>query len=191
MPGLNVTEQDMVTNKLFSHRCLFFNSIPSKPWCIIPCKHGYIGYISVMLALFPDPSLCPSWQRVIKEGIIRGEQDWRLPVPVCGQVKTTSLYSNFKISLCAATSYVTSLLKLVSSLHCMYNMHNSRTHPCMQPCKQGEWVNEYTLILFGSPLGFEWYSQNLDVSLKMLNDFYTYIVSCVHCSASILISLPV
>jgi len=39
--------------------------------------HGYIGYISVMLASFPDSSMCPSWQRGR-----RGEQDWRLPVPV-------------------------------------------------------------------------------------------------------------
>ena len=30
MPGLNVTEQDMGNNRLFSYRCLFFRSVSSK-----------------------------------------------------------------------------------------------------------------------------------------------------------------
>ena len=50
----------------------------------------------------------------------------------------------------------------VSSLHCVYGMHNTRPHPCMQPFKQGEW-GEWVHLPRGSP-----WDQSLDVSLKML-----------------------
>ena len=42
----------------------------------------------------------------------------------------------------------------LSSLHCMYDMNNTRPHPCMQPCKRSEWVNKYTFHM-GHPSGFE------------------------------------
>ena len=53
-------------------------------------------------------------------------------------------------------------------------------HPCMQPCKQGEW-GEQVHLSCGSPLGFGWYSQSLDLSLKMLN-VYLIFIFCVLCT---------
>ena len=82
-----------------------------------------------MLTLFQDSSLCPSWQRVMEKEESKNEdclsrwsgEDW-LPLPFC----------KFKDNLCAATSYVTSLLNTTCIII-------TRPHLCMQPCKQGEW----------------------------------------------------
>ena len=51
----------------------------------------------------------------------------------------------------------------------------------MQPCKQGEWDERVPLIPRGSPLGFEWYSQSLDVSLKILNVYLIAIFTHILC----------
>ena len=75
----------------------------------------------------------------------------------CGQVKTASLYpsANLKI-ICVQQQIIhfTSQPLIVSFLQCMYNMHNTRPHLCMQPCKQGEW-GEQVHLTRESPLGFE------------------------------------
>ena len=56
-------------------------------------------------------------------------------------------------------------------------MHNARPHQCIQPCIQGKW-SEQVHLPRGSPLGFEWCNQRLDVSLEMLN---VYLISiCMH-----------
>jgi len=143
--------------------------------------HCYIGYISVMLASFPTlPCALPDkgrWRR----GIIR-DQGWRLPVPV---VRWRLLdFTLQQIFWCAVASYVTSLLNplfFVSSLHCIYNMDNTRPHLCMQPCKQDEW-RERVHLPHGSLWGFQCDCQSLDVSLKMLNDFQLSTLFCVLCT---------
>ena len=56
---LNVTEHNTENKRLFSHHCIFFNSVPSKPRCINPMQTWLLGYTSVMLASFPDSFLCP------------------------------------------------------------------------------------------------------------------------------------
>ena len=59
MPGLNMAEQDMPT-KLFSCCCLFFSSTQAIQAKILKSHANRMAtlYISVMLALFPDFSLC-------------------------------------------------------------------------------------------------------------------------------------
>ena len=70
----NVTEQDMGKNTVQSSLPLF------QQHCIQAKMHKshariYIGYISVMLASFPDSSLCLSWQRVMKRGKLENKTD--------------------------------------------------------------------------------------------------------------------
>ena len=67
----------------------------------------------------------------------------------------------------------------VSSLHCMYNMHNTRPHPCNH-ANRVNGVNEYTFHM-GHPSGFE-DTVSLDVSLKMLNALYLTSIFCVLCT---------
>ena len=57
MPGLNVTEQDMGNNKLFSRRCM-----PLSAAFILRCINSMHkdGYISIVLASFLESFMCPS-----------------------------------------------------------------------------------------------------------------------------------
>ena len=59
--------------QLFSRRCLFFSSIPSKPRCINPMQ-AWLRWSYASLV-----SRLPSWQMVYGR---KGEEDIRLPVPV-------------------------------------------------------------------------------------------------------------
>ena len=72
------------------------------------------------------------------------------------QVKTASLYPSANLKTICVQQQIIHFTSqpFVSFLQCMYNMHNTRPHPCMQPCKQGEW-GERVHLLHGSPLGFE------------------------------------
>ena len=152
---MHVTQQDTGNNRLFSPASSFsaaFN--PMQTWLY------WIYHISVMLAssLF----LCADkgyWRReksktedCLSLHVVR----WRLLAFTPLQI--------LRYNLCAATSYVTSLLN--TSLHCIYNMHITLalTHACKH-------CMGLTCIYLpcGSPLGFSIYSQSLDVSLKMLN----------------------
>ena len=101
------------------------------------------------------------------------------------------LWSNFssqplqyhnRNNLCAATSYVTSLLKPLFHfcIVCTTCIIITRPHPYMQPCKHGEW-GERVHFPCGSPLGFEWYSQSLDVSLEVLNVYLIFISIHILC----------
>ena len=111
----NVTEQDTGNNRLSNCHCVLFNSIPSKPRCINPMQAWlHWCYASLVSRLFLVPS---SWQRVMKQGIIRGEQDWRLPIPV---VRWRLLaFTLLQISRKFACSNKL-CLKFVSSFCCSY-----------------------------------------------------------------------
>ena len=84
---------------------LRFSSVSSKPRCT-SFMQTWLHWISQCCAsLVSRPSLVP-WQREMKEGIIRGEQDWRLPIPMATWRLAFTLLDN----LWAATGCVTWLL---------------------------------------------------------------------------------
>ena len=60
--------------------------------------------------------------------------------------------------LCAIAFTLIQIFVQQQVIHCMYDMHNTRPHPCMQPCKQGEW-GEQVHLPHGSPFGFWRYSR--------------------------------
>ena len=140
-------------NRLLSRR--FFSSVPSKSRCINPMQTWlHWSYATLVSRLF---FLVPGYEEGGREGVIRGNQDWRLPVSqlpafsflqiykVCSRLLAFTLMQICSNKLCHFTSQ-----PFVSSSHCMYDMHNTRPHPCMQPVSG---VNGHFPRV--SPWGFE------------------------------------
>ena len=113
------------------------------------CDRARHGELSFMLASFQNSSLCPSWQRVMEEEESKSEDCLSLwsgedcyPLPFC----------KFKNNLCAATSYVTSLLKHL--FHFCIVCTTCITLGLTHACNHANMVSEQVHFPCESPLGF-------------------------------------